>query len=212
MAERHISDIAVRAAHDVVEQALHAAGENRRFALFGVIALDHAHAAERFGEPAGDLGVDLAALAEDRPNGLEGLVQSEAETQQNEPSAISVISGLMRSSKTSAITAVSRPPTKSTRPVPNQIPDAFHVAHDAGHQRAGLVGVIVGDRQAPDVLLHLLAQFGDQALRRLGKQIASERKEVMPWTSVAPRTNKKQRPQLVHVMLIDDVSIRNRVE
>ena len=47
--------------------------------LFGVIALDDADAAERFGEAAGDFGVDLGALAEDGADGLEGRLQDEAE-------------------------------------------------------------------------------------------------------------------------------------
>ena len=46
---------------------------------FGVVALDDADAAEGFGEAAGDLGVDLGALAEDGADGLEGLLQDEAE-------------------------------------------------------------------------------------------------------------------------------------
>ena len=65
-------------ADDVVEQALDAAGEDARFALLGVVALDDADAAERFGEAAGDFGVDFAALAEDGADGLEGALQNEA--------------------------------------------------------------------------------------------------------------------------------------
>ena len=58
---------------------LHAGGEDAGLALLGVIALDDAHAAERLGEPAGDLGVDLGALAKDGADGLEGLLQDEDE-------------------------------------------------------------------------------------------------------------------------------------
>ena len=73
-------------AHDVVEQASHASGEDRLLALFGVISLDHAHAAQRFREPARDLGIDLAALAENRPDGREGLVQRHSQnTATNRP-------------------------------------------------------------------------------------------------------------------------------
>ena len=70
-------------ADDVLEQAVDAGGKDVGLALFGVIALDDADAAERFGEAAGDLGVDLGALAEDGANGLEGLLQDEAEDEQN---------------------------------------------------------------------------------------------------------------------------------
>ena len=57
---------------DVAEQAVRALREHELLALLGGVRLDDAHAAERFGEPAGDLGVDLAALAEQRPQPLEG--------------------------------------------------------------------------------------------------------------------------------------------
>ena len=53
---------------DVVEQTLNASAENGFFALFGVIALHDAHAAERFGEPAGNFGGDFWARAENRAN------------------------------------------------------------------------------------------------------------------------------------------------
>ena len=45
--------------------------EHQLFALLRRVGLDDADAAERFGEPAGHLGVDLAALAEQRPQPLE---------------------------------------------------------------------------------------------------------------------------------------------
>ena len=54
-------------------------GEDAGLALFGVIALDHAHAAQRLGQPAGNLGVDLAALAEDGANRLEAILQDKDE-------------------------------------------------------------------------------------------------------------------------------------
>ena len=56
---------------DVAEQPVRALREDELFALLGRVGLDDADAAERFGEPAGDLGVDLAALAEQRPQPLE---------------------------------------------------------------------------------------------------------------------------------------------
>src|SRR6266478_5563623 len=76
--ERH-ERLRSEGADDIVEQAFDAGGKDARFAVFGVIALDDADAAEGFGEAAGDLGVDLGALAEDGTNGLEGLLQNEAE-------------------------------------------------------------------------------------------------------------------------------------
>ena len=55
----------------VAEQAVRALREHQLFALLRGVGLDDADAAERFGQPAGDLRVDLAALAEQRPQPLE---------------------------------------------------------------------------------------------------------------------------------------------
>ena len=81
--ERH-EGLRGEGADDVLEQALDAAGEDVGLALFGVVALDDADAAERFGEAAGDFGVDLGALAEDGADGLEGPLQDEAEDEQDD--------------------------------------------------------------------------------------------------------------------------------
>src|ERR1700720_2931014 len=67
-------------AHYVIEQAANFTGKNPFFALFGVIALDHANAAEGFGEAACDFGVDLATFPENWTDGREGPVQCECET------------------------------------------------------------------------------------------------------------------------------------
>ena len=53
--------------------------EDELFALLRGIRLDDADAAERFGETAGDLGVDLAALAEQRSQPLERVRHAAAE-------------------------------------------------------------------------------------------------------------------------------------
>ncbi len=84
---------------------------------------------------------------------------------------MAVITGLIRMSTTKAITAVSRPPTKSIRPVPIRLRTPFDVAHDARHQHARLVGVVIRDREPANVLLHFAAQLGNQLLRGLGKRL-----------------------------------------
>ena len=58
---------------------LHAAGEDAGLALLGVVALDDAHAAQRFGQPACDLRVDLASFAKDGANDFEAVLQDEDE-------------------------------------------------------------------------------------------------------------------------------------
>ena len=65
------ADVPVSDLRDVAEQPVRALREHELFALLGRVGLDDADAAERFGEPAGHLGVDLAALAEERPQPLE---------------------------------------------------------------------------------------------------------------------------------------------
>ena len=65
--------------HHVLQQPLDAAGEDVGLALFGVIALDDAHAAQRLRQAAGDFGVDFAALAKDGADGLEAVLQKKDE-------------------------------------------------------------------------------------------------------------------------------------
>ncbi len=60
------------ALQNIVEQALDTLTEDFFLAGFGVVAFDDAHAAQRFRESACDLGIDLGALAENRPDGGEG--------------------------------------------------------------------------------------------------------------------------------------------
>jgi hypothetical protein len=55
----------------LASKPLHPAGKDEMLAIFGVIALDDAHAAERFRQSARNFGVNLGALAEDWTNGLE---------------------------------------------------------------------------------------------------------------------------------------------
>ena len=68
---RVTADTPVSDLRDVPEQPVRALGEDQLFALLGGVGLDDADAAERFGEAAGHFGVDLAALAEQRPQPLE---------------------------------------------------------------------------------------------------------------------------------------------
>ena len=56
---------------DVPEQAMRALRKHDLFALLGGVRLDDADASERFGEAAGDLSVDLAALAKEWTETLE---------------------------------------------------------------------------------------------------------------------------------------------
>ena len=61
---------------DVAEQLVRAAREDESLARLGDVHLHEADAAERLGESSGDLGVDRAALAEERTKPLERLSSS----------------------------------------------------------------------------------------------------------------------------------------
>ena len=81
----------------------------------------------------------------------------------------------------------------------DEVAHAFDVAHDARDQHAGLVRVVVGHGQTSDVLLHLAAQFGDQALRLLGEQLGQGERGRRPaewWRRARPRTSRGSRPTL----------------
>src|ERR1700685_2127533 len=52
------------------------------FAVFRVVTLDYADASERLREPARDLGIDLAALAEDGTNRAKSFIQRDRKEQQ----------------------------------------------------------------------------------------------------------------------------------
>ena len=93
----------------------------------------------------------------------------------------------------------------------DQVAHAFHVVHDARDQRAALVGVVVGDRQPADVLLHFPAQFRDQPLASLESSWVSE-KDVMPWIMVAAKTAADQRDQQCVWCLPITLSTRYLVE
>ena len=86
----------------------------------------------------------------------------------------------------------------------DQVAHALHVAHDARDQRAGFVGVVVGHRQAPDVLLHLAAQLGNQALALFGEQLGQgEAGDALHDGGGEYRAH--QRVQQVRLVLVDDV-------
>src|SRR5437667_6838633 len=107
-------------AHDVIQQTPRSRGEHRLFTFFRVVALDHAHAAERFCQPSGYLGVDFAALAKNWADRSKSFLQRRPK-QSKKVKAITVISGLMRNSTTIAMPDVMRPPASSTSPVPSRL-------------------------------------------------------------------------------------------
>ncbi len=130
---------------------------------FGVVALDDADAAERLGEAAGDLGVDLGALAEDGSNGLEGLLQDEAEDDQDDEGDERHLDAEL-----DEVGEGEERGEQAAEEVDDagadEVADAFDIGHDAGDEGAGAVLVVEGYGQAADVGLDLHAEFGDEAL------------------------------------------------
>ena len=89
--------------------------------------------------------------------------------------AMPVSSALIRSRKISANTAVRMPPHELHQSGADEVAHAFDVGHDARDQHAGLVGIVVRDRQPADMFLHFAAQFRDQALRFLREQLGQRK-------------------------------------
>src|ERR1019366_2986857 len=190
-------------AHDVVQQALHAGGENPGFAGFGMIALDYSHAGQRLGETAGDVGGDFAALAEDRADLAEGLAEAEREYHDEEQRD----AGQQRADAEQDDEREQRRQDAAHeihQAGADQVAHALHVAHDAGDQGAGFVGIVVDHGQTADVLLHLAAQLGDEPLALFGKQLGEgERGDAL---NDGGGENSAHDPfEVVDLMLIDDV-------
>ena len=104
---------------DVAEQPVRALREHELLALLGGVGLDDADAAERLGEPAGDLGVDLAALAEQRPQPLERRRHPAAEGAEDDERDDRQLPVQVERTP-SAMVAVRIEPVSCTRPVPTR--------------------------------------------------------------------------------------------
>ena len=144
---------------------MRALGKDNLFAFFGRVALDHANAAERFGQPAGDLGVDLAPLAKQRPQLAEGVRHAAAEQTQHDDGDDRQLPVEI---KENADSDDRREDTADQlhEPGPHQVPDALGIAHDARQQHAGLRRIEVADWQPHDVRLDPFPHVSNGALRR----------------------------------------------
>ena len=140
---------------DVVEQPLHSGGEDRFLAIFRVISLHHANAAERFRQAAGDFGGDFRTRSKNGANGLEGLADRRCQKPQLIPKAMLVIRTLVCSRYTERQDGGHQAADEFDQSRADQIAYAFHVAHDARDENAGFVRVVKRNRQPADVRLHL---------------------------------------------------------
>ncbi len=155
---------------DVLEEAVGAGGEDVGLALFGVVALDDADAAEGLGEAAGDLGVDLGALAEDGADGLEGALEDEAEDEQDDEGDDRHLDAELdevAEGEDGGEDAAEEVDDAGA----DEVADAFDVGHDAGDEGSGAVLVVEGYGEAADVGLDLHAELGDEALAFLREEL-----------------------------------------
>ena len=188
---------------DVAEKPVRTFGEDQLFALLGGVRLDDADAAERFGEAAGDLGVDLPALAEQRPQPIEGRRHPAAEQAEDDD-------GHERQLPVQVQQDAERQQGSDDRsgelhePGADEVPDAFRVGHDARNQDAALRRVEVPNRQAHHVRLDVLAHLGDGALRRHAEHLGvGERRERVDRGREAG--GKRQLRQQIPVAFADHV-------
>src|SRR5690606_24756675 len=153
------------AAGDVAEEAVHALGEDALLAALGRVDLDDAVAAERLGEAAGDLGGDLASLAEDRPEAVEPVHEHAGEGEQHgerEHRELPVEIEEDAEREDGGDHAADELDDAGA----DEVADALGVGHDAGDEDAGLGRVVVADGQAEHVGLDGAPHVGDGALAR----------------------------------------------
>ena len=177
--------------------------EDQLLALLGGVGLDDADAAERLVQAAGDLGVDLAALAEERPQPLERGGHREAERaerddvdQGQDPVEVEEIRQREDGRDDAA--------DELHEAVADEVPDALGVGHDPRDQDAGLGRVEVADRQARDVRLDAPPHVGDRLLRGHAEHLRQrERGDRLDERRGA--AGEGQRHQQLRAVLPDDV-------
>src|SRR5262249_14598310 len=145
-------------------------GKDLLLAFLSVVTLYDPYTAQRLGESARDLSVDLWPGTKNRANGGESFVQTESEGKkncrgQNGHKHADPKQHYQR--KKSGHDASG----KFDQPCANQIANSFDVAHDARDQRTSLVGIVEGHRQPADVCLHLTPHLGNHSLRGFREQL-----------------------------------------
>ena len=133
-----------------------------------MVALDHTHSAQGLGQPSRYLGIDAAALAEDRTDHSECLAQNKDKGKHKGERDEGDL-GANAHQDEEGEHGGQHASYKIDQAGADQVAHAFHVGHDARHQHARAGGVVEADREPPDMLLYLHAQVGDQPLRRFRK-------------------------------------------
>src|SRR5262249_26473867 len=137
-----------------------AAAKHALLAVFGVVSLDHANPAQRFGESSRHLGVDLSPLAKNRTNRLKSFLKRQSETEQ-EPE------GQRRHQRTDPEqhnqrnTRGEQSTYKIYKASADQVTHAFHITHDSRYQNTALGRIVERHGQPPDMRLYFLSQLGN---------------------------------------------------
>ena len=151
-------------AEDVVEDALHACGEDRGLARLGLVGLHDAHAGQRLGEAARHLGVDPAPLTEDRPEHLHRAVDDEPErAERHDRQQRHALAQAQHDRERER--RGQQPAKQLDETGADQVLEALDVVHDPRHQLAGLSRVVERHGQPAHVLLDPDAHLRDQPLR-----------------------------------------------
>ena len=144
--------------------------EHQLFPLFSGVGLDDADAANGFGEASGDFGVDLPALAEDRPHRPERVPHRRTERQQHDegnqrqrPVQIEEDDDRGRGCHDAA--------NELHQAGADEIADPFGVIHYPRHEGARLRRIEIPDRQPGDVRLDPAPHVGDRTLSSDAKNL-----------------------------------------
>ena len=178
--------------------------EDELLALLRGVGLDDPDAAERFVQPAGDLGVDLAALAEERPQPLERERHRAAERRQRDERDAASATSSGRTDTRAPTSAVTTLPVSWTRPVPTRfrMPSASVMMREI--RTPDCVESKIADRQARDVRFDAAAHVGDRALRGHAEHLRQrERRHRLDEGRGAG--GERQRHQQVRAPLADHV-------
>ena len=123
---------------NVVEDPRHPLFEDADLLALGAEPLDDPDAAQGFGQPSGDVGVDLAPLAEDGPDVAEGLQRDQTQDGEGDQGVEGHQDADPEEEEEGADGGQdSAEEVDESRP--DQVPDPLHVGHDPGDQLPDLV-------------------------------------------------------------------------
>ena len=166
---RHGGEAGHRLRH-VAEEPVDALGEDQGLAPLGAVRLDDADPGEGLGQAARDLGVDLRALPEERPQGLEGVEQDQAEEREDRERDQRQLQ-VQGEQDDEGDHGGQQSPRDLHEAGSDEVADPLGVGHDAGEKGSDLGLVEEGDREPADVPLHAPPHLGDRALGGLAEDL-----------------------------------------